>query len=165
MSISTHPCPKDDVTLCRCSLNMSEMIHGIDATFYPKAGCFRLGKSLYSARVYFETFGRHMWEIFIHNPAGVSQRYLYRSSRRFNYHGVAFYMIGGTGVGFYFLSTINGLMPSVHIRRIQRAMRMFLQRKYEQRALAMMMGLYERLGDNSRVSGLPEVIVAKILAL
>ena len=164
MSNYTQPCPKHDVTLCRCNLNPSEMIHGIDASFYPKAGCFRLGNSLYPAREYFEPFGRHMWESFIHNPAGVSQRYLYSSSSRFDYRGVSFYMLAGTGVSFYFLSTMNGLLPSVHIRRIQRAMRTFLQRKYEQRALATTMGLHGRLGDTSCLSRLPEDVLVKILA-
>jgi hypothetical protein len=141
------------------------MIHGTDASFYPKAGCFRLGSSLYPAREYFQTFGQHMWESFIHNPAGVSQRYLYNSSSRFKYRGLSFYMLAGTGVSFYFLSTMNGLMSSVHIRRIQRAMRLFLQRKYEQRALATMMGLHGRLGDTSCLSGLPEDVLAKILVM
>ena len=158
MFTSTHQCTVDDVTLCRCNLNPSEIIHGADASFYPKAGCFRMGKILYSARSCYSWFGRHMWEILIHNPGGVRQSCVYHS-----YHSINVRV--GTGISFYFMPTINGLLPSVHIRRIQRAMRMFLQRKFEQRALAMTMGLHGRLGVTSCLSGLPEDIVARILAI
>ena len=151
-------CTVDVVTLCCCNLNPSEIIHGADASFYPKAGCFRMGKILYSARSVYGWFGRHMWEIIINNPGDVRQICVYR------YHHLINVRVG-SGISFYFMPTINGLLPSVHIRRIQRAMRMFLQRKFEQRALAMTMGLHGRLGVTSWLSGLPEDIVAKILAL
>ena len=162
--MSTPPCPVDDVTLCRCNLNASEMIHGADASLYPKAGCFRVGKILYSAREFYNVFGRHMWEMFIHNPAGVSQRRVYLLGR-FGLYSVKFILISGTGISLFCTSTIHGLLPSVHIRRIQRAIRAFLRLKFEQRALAMAMGLHERLGERAGVSGLPVDIVAKILAI
>ena len=163
--MSTSPCPvDDDVTLCRCNLNASEMIHGTDASLYPKAGCFRVGKILYSAREFYNAFGRHMWEMFIHNPAGVSQRRVYRLGR-LGLYSVKLLVRSGTVIAFFSTPTVNGLLPSVHIRRIQLAIRAFLRWKFEQRALAMAMGLHERLGDRTCIGGLPAEIVEKILTI
>jgi hypothetical protein len=44
------------------------------------------------------------------------------------------------------VSIIQNIYPVIHVWRIQRVVRLFLRKKYEQRALALAMGQHARLG-------------------
>jgi hypothetical protein len=59
------------------------------------------------------------------------------------------------GVQFYSCSTVSGLTPMTHVWRIQRAMRGWLRRRWEKRALAIMMAWHVRLGGASALVTLP----------
>ena len=162
-----------DVTLCRCSPGSREMIHSADASLYPQAGFFRIGRVLYNARKFYGKFGRHMWEMFIHNPTGVGRRYVYHRVR-FGYYRMTydetyglydetFGLGGGCGMSLGFNPTVNGVLLSVSIRRIQRAMRVCLRRRQEARSLAVAMGLHERLGGRSCLLEVPVDVLGRIL--
>ena len=160
--MNTRKCPKSDVTLCRCRANPFELMHSADASYYPKAGCFRVNNILFNARHMDGRVGKHLWEVFIHNPIGFSKRYVYSwPGHRVYYASLC--IIDGTGVSIPIEPTISGIAPSVHIRRIQRAMRCFLRRGFEERALALMMGLHRRLGAGGCLSEMPADVLCKVL--
>ena len=56
--------------------------------------------------------------------------------------------------------TIQGVFPAVRVWRVQRAIRCFLRWRYEQRALAMAMGLHARLGQGCVFACLPSDVLA-----
>ena len=161
--MSRTACPACDVTLCRCTDRGMGMLHSVDASLYPTAGLFRVGRTLYNGRE-FSTFGRHTWEVFISNAAGVSRRYVYCWTH-YHLYGAFLQLQGGLGVSFAFTPTVNDMLPSVSVRRIHGVMRRFLRRKWEGRALAVMMGLHGRLGSGSCVAEVPADMLCKILAL
>jgi hypothetical protein len=159
-------CPSLDIAMCKCTQDPSRMIHGTDATLYPKAGCFRVGRSLYNTRLFYNSFGRHFWDLFIGNPAGICRRTVYLYSKHSIYYAaLAIVQDGGVNrrvaVCFPIDPTIGGVMPVVSVWRIQRAVRGFLRHKFNQRALAVMMGLHSRLGCQCSLSCLPADVVSK----
>ena len=51
---------------------------------------------------------------------------------------------------------------TVHLWRLQRAVRAFLRRRMEQRALAVAMGVHARLGRSSAMADLPADVLGEI---
>ncbi len=47
---------------------MNASIHSADASYYPKACCFRLGRMLFDVRKFDKGLGKHFWETAVHNP-------------------------------------------------------------------------------------------------
>ena len=162
-----HPhdcCPSFDITLCRCSIDPSDMMQSANATYYPKSGCFRMGGSLYNARDFYNRTGRHFLKSLIYNPVNVSRRSICSWPGHRLYY-VSLCLADGNGVSFPILPTINGIFPSVQIRRIQRAMRSFLQRKWTRSALPVMMALQPRLGAGSCLAEMPADLIRLVLKL
>ena len=166
IKMQTWNCPNDpNILNCSCPLQNDEtMIMGADATLYPKAGCFRIGKVLYNARVLYHIMGKHIWELLLHNPVGVSKRRVFHDGR-LNMYCVSIHLtVTGGGLAYVFEPFIDGnLMPSTCVRRIQRAMRHHLKRRrFEWRALAVMMATCPKLGEGSRLGQvIPEDVLCK----
>lgn len=154
--------------LCQCR-EESPMIHHGNASYYPKSGCFRMGRILFTARSI--RMGRHFWDLFIHLPPGTERRItpcpLYTA-----YHITLTTLTAPVvttethpvrkGMAIMFEPhlpspnlPIRRVMPMIFVWRIQRAIRSFLRRKWEERALAVMMALHPRLGLNSHLAGVP----------
>ena len=159
-------CPNDpNILNCSCPLQRDEtMIMGADATLYPKAGCFRMGKVLFNARVLYHSMGKHLWALLLHNPVGVSIRRVFHDGQ-LNMYCVSIHLTATRGgLAFLFEPFIGGtLMPSTCVRRIQRAMRRYLKRRrFEWRALAVMMATCPKLGEGSRLGQvIPEDVLWK----
>ena len=59
----------------------------------------------------------------------------------------------------YLCPTIPGVYLAIHVWRVQRAIRCYLRKRFEQRALAMVMGLHTRLGQECAFACLPADLV------
>ncbi len=153
-------CPAGvDITMCFCVPLQRTMIHSADASFYPKAGLFRVGKTLYNARSAVNFFGRHAWEAIIGNSAAIGKRRVFHLSGTHVY-ALNLRLVCGTGMTVFFEPAINGKsLPSVYVRRIQRAVRCFLWRGFESHRLALMMGLHTRLGVASCLADVPSELL------
>lgn len=133
------------------------MIHGPENTIYPKAGLFRTGCCLYDIRVLLKGVGIGYIEPFVANPCarivGVTNRVLGDECW--------IYTLIGREVGeqnrAYFCVRRNLKTPPVivHVWRIQRAIRCYLERRRRGRLLAVMMGLHSRLGRECVLALLP----------
>lgn len=140
--------------LCQCR-EESPMIHHGNASFYPKSGCFRVGRILFTARSI--RMGRHFWDLFIHLPPG-TERHISPHPLHTAYQ--IRLIAGEDGMSIIFephlpspTLSIRRVMPMIFVWRIQRAIRSFLRRRWE--ALAMMMALHPRLGLHSPLAGVP----------
>ena len=156
-------CPAEDIGLCRCKQDL-KIFHSKDASYYPKAGFFRIGRKLYNGRRV--GAGRHFWEGFISNHAWVIKAFV----RFCGEHQFCLYAaIQNREVVMDVIMTVNAMInrlpPVMHVWRIQRQMRRFLQCKaeIEQRRLTALMALHPRLGCQSRVACLPEDVLLLIL--
>ena len=130
------------------------MILGTDATLYPKAGCLRVGRALYNIRGIYNSAGKHLWELLIHNPVGISKRTIFIDHSFTMYSMIIRLDATGTGMAFVFEPFIRGKwMPLTCVGIIQRPMRRFLllrkRQQLEHRALAVMMATHPRLGKES----------------
>ena len=138
MMMTVPPCPAgDDVFLCRCTHNASEMLHGTDASLYPKSGCLRVGKTVLVARSAYSMMmmGRHLWEIIIENNVEACRRQIFYDKKCTDYCLSIQLPTTGARMVFPLQPFICGVLPIVHIKRIQRAMRHSLRRKRENRAI------------------------------
>jgi hypothetical protein len=121
------------------------MIHAGNTSYYPKAGMFREGRRMYSVptlpysdwRLYVERGARVLVTRISGGPAETrdSMWTLVRTS----------YSDGWPAIQ-HVRPTLQGIFPAIHVWRIQRVVRLFLRKQYEQRALALAMGLHARLG-------------------
>ena len=154
-------CPATDHTFCRCIID--RMIHHNNSSYYPKAGFFRDGRTLYDVRVY--VLGWHFWHTLVHLPPGFSlSKYTYATEKMY-YLTLRFEGQGNARSGVMLMAnpTLRGVSPVVHIWRIQKAVREYLRRKkFEQRALAVMMGVHIRMGILCPFAGLPVDVVRVI---
>ena len=160
-------CHAEDVLSCRCSKDMDDIMHSADASYYPRAGCFRLGGRMFTARGYDAMFGRHLLETIVHAPRGFSTRGIFTDVA--NHEMFLSIKVGtangvGSRVGMFipiYSTRKNGTANfAVHIWRIQRAIRNHLRRKYEARALAVCMGWHERLGKHSCFADVPAELMS-----
>jgi hypothetical protein len=146
-----YTCQMGDASQCLCG-NTFEPIYGPDATLYPKAGCFRVGKTLYNARAFFHALGKHTWQTFIQHP----ERGVSTGRSRLDLHFMRLRLSPGAEVSVFFDPFVNRVLPIALVRRIQRAMRCCLQRKNR---LAVAMGLHWRLGVGCLLAGVLEDLV------
>ncbi len=138
-------------------------MHPNHATFYRKAGCFRVGFVLYNARSIEKSVGTHLWDAMIRKPLKLTKKCIVFSEEIDIFYVSFTFNFAGATVSIPFFPTINGIFPSVQIRRIQRAARRFLQRKYTQRALPVSMALHSRLGVGSCLADAPVDLIRIII--
>jgi hypothetical protein len=131
----------------------------IQIAYYPKAGLISIGTHLLS--VLHVGWGKHFWENIAKTPHGIKIQLssvddANLTRLRLNYYiTMNFTMIGDGGnlVPCTWSCPASPLRWSVHIsvylRRISRAIKRFLQRKYADKMLALTMGLHVRLGAES----------------
>lgn len=154
-------CPYVSITWCQCP--KTGMIEGVDATYYPSAGFLRIGRQLYNTRTLQALGeGHHFWEAVVKcQPILHAARSVYMCR-----HYRLYYLTLSVMFSFGSLAA-NGLRTgsstpmtswdhrrirlTVWVWRIQRAMRAFLRRKWEARALAVAMGWHARLGGTLAV--------------
>ena len=147
--VTLHPCSCNADWACRCNAHGMDMVHAGELSYYPKAGMLRKGRMLYCVRVRILDFGWCFWrDLVMMPPTVVSFRDVQSDPNRHRYtwtlHFLRHYPFDGLSLHVDF--TFKGKTPVVHIWRIQRAMRRFLRRRFEQRSLAVLMGSHERLG-------------------
>ncbi len=139
------------------------MIHSKDVSIYPKAGLFRQGRTLYSWRFLgiSERFWKKLMEKEPKDDMQINMRF-YVDPKHSDY------LIGilrvssrssNTILGLYVSPSIKEVFPVIQVRRIQRAMRLYLKKKQAERALSLMMCLHPRLGDASALACLPADIL------
>lgn len=172
-------CPfKHDVTRCMCFVRQMEIAHHGNVTYYPHAGWLRVGRRLFRLK-YIGRHGQHFWDWLVRLPAVtgvVKTRKLPNACfiscnttqiQDFNeltlWGGVDFLTF--SGCPWLSISNLgdNLRSPIVLIWRIQRAIRRFLKRRFEERALAWMMGSHARLCGTAGMTDIPEDISRMIL--
>ena len=138
-------------------------MHAGDASFYPKAGLFRQGRRTYSVRhlrlpdsywhQYLEKGISVVCTKRVNGPFGapVNGDTLW-SVLQIDYDTVWRHL--------HLRPTIRGVYLAIHVWRIQRFIRCCLRRKFERRALAMLMGLHTRLGHECVFARLPADMLA-----
>ena len=138
-----------------------------NASYYPKAGCYRIGRILYDVRnISYEK--KTFWEILVQR--GVVNRHTYVEAGRNENCTVYIWSSAaqqhmlilrqGRATSLTLDTMMGGVRPMVHVWRIQRAIRMFLWRK---RCIALAMGLHVRLGTHSQMMELDSDLMALIL--
>ena len=131
------------------------MIHAGDVTYYPEAGMFRLGRSFCKAQnnnKYDDLF----WREFVTS----SPLMTYRRGRYVHYRLLKTAHTPDLKALVFVTPTVGAITPVVHVWRIQRAVRRFLQTRFEQqRTLALAMCYHKRLGSESAIACLPEDIL------
>lgn len=155
-------CPSLDVISCKCEKNVFEVMRSKDASFYPKAGLFRVEGVLLNARKLEKAVGRHLWQLIVYDPINVSKRVIHSWPARCLYR-LTLRTATGTGITALLSPTVNGVFPFIHIRRIQRAIRRYLQRNWEMRAISVAMAWHPRLGADSCLAAIPIDLINAIL--
>ena len=132
---STKKAEEELLFSCRCSTSAPIHNNGAGASLYPKAGCLVVGQTLYAARgAHAALIGRHLWETIItsigddnNNSGGWRTRIFYDARHSREYCLCVRAPRSGVMMVFALQAfIINGVLPMVHIRRIQRAFRRFL---------------------------------------
>ena len=126
------------------------MMHAGDVSFYPKAGMFRLGRSLCSARNN-NKFDDRFWR----KLATSSPFLAFRHGRYIQYRLLKTVHALGLEASVIITPTIGVVTPVVHVWRIQRAVRRFLKLRLEQKAFALTMCYHGRLGSKCAIACLP----------
>ena len=119
--------------------------------FYPQSGLWRLGNQYLFDVSHLEGFGRHFWEMVVHNVDNASDR----SVEFLPNHNAAFLKLvvpSNVFMGVTLQYRFGGKNGVDHIILLQRTIRMFLFRR---RVLALMMGLHQRLGESSVIGSVP----------
>ena len=137
------------------------MIHGPENTIYPKAGLLRTGRSLYNVRALLKGEGMRYLELFVSKTC---DRIVSVMDRVLGDECWIYTLIGrevGEQNRAYFCVRRNLKTPPVivHVWRIQRAIRCYLERRRRGRLLAVMMGLHSRLGRECALALLPADVV------
>ncbi len=163
-------CPHIDIGACRCNKTGMYMTHSEDSAFYPKAGLLRLGRTLFKVRMCMH-MGAHYWHWLVHKPPGVLAVVVFNNPSYQNYTIVMvleadFHSFSGNSRSIMMNADtrINGISTSVLVWRIQRAMRRFLARRFEERCLAVLMVSHERLGASSPWGSMPTDVWREIAA-
>jgi hypothetical protein len=137
------------------------MIHGAENTIYPKAGLFRTGRNLYDIRVLLKGVGVRFFEPFVSKPCdritGVGGRFWRDEYWIHTYIGVE---AGEQSRTYFSVKRDLGTPPVVvHVWRIQRAIRDYLERRRRARRLAVLMDLHSRLGRECLLARVPVDVV------
>lgn len=157
-------CPAEDVLLCRCPKDARAGLYSPDASYYPRACLFRVGRRLFDVRMFDQGLGKHFWETVVHHPR---TRTLYPD--RLYHQQILCVKLhtpvrAGAAVPMQQRS-LAGVSLAVHVWRIQRAMRAHLQRRWESRALALAMAGHHRLGRDSLLAAYPTELLHVLLSL
>ena len=156
-------CPMEYFGDCQCSNVGVVMAHFGDASQYPQCGFFRKGRRLFCVqKTPAWVRGRHFWATLLRSDVDnfgpcfhviMPNVYLlfmtYRPPAPEPSHGWSFPVT----------AFLNGGTPIVHVWRIQRAVRQWLRRKWEERALAVMMVSHARLGALSGLALVPSDVI------
>lgn len=147
-------CPHANVLHCLC--RQARMMHGPTASYYPELGFFRVDRCLF--HVASCRFGGHFWHAVVNIPSSFSGLVVAPDKVLLLYHLILdFEVEDGRGVAYCRIPhVLRGATPMVHLWRIQRAVRKFLARRFQTRALALMMAFHDRLGVDSLLNTLPE---------
>ena len=140
------------------------MTHVGNTSHYPKAGMFREGRRMYS--VVPRTLPDSYWHLYVERGA----RVLFTGKEEIWGGGDSIWTVIGTSYSdgwsceMVVRPTLRGIYLAIHVWRIQRAMRRFLHQKFEQRALALTMGLHARLGQKCAFACLPADLLSMVMA-
>lgn len=164
-------CMYNDISFCTCPPH-EHIIFSPDATFYPKSRLLRVGNQLFIMRS--EFIGRHAISTLVHAlnssfsymlVGGVYNRiyigFQYSMTRKIN--GMVVNIPSRFTCGLEYLH--HGVVLTVHVRRVQRAIRSFLRRKWEERAVAVMMASHKRLGLGSALGSLHSDVLPSVCAM
>jgi hypothetical protein len=144
-------------------LSASSMQVSDNIAFYPKAGCYKVGRNLYNLRgvpssgellVRNAVINHHT----LNEVGRNGKTSIYIWTLHLQHHMII--IKEGKGMSITLESTIGSVRVMVHIWRIQRLIRAHQWRK---RALAMAMGLHSRLGSSSDLMELHCDILAEIM--
>ena len=137
--------------------------------YYPKAGCYVIGRILYCVRNIVNE-RKSIWEILMQRRGFKVERHTFNEEGReekctvyiwsSNLQQYMLILRQGRATSVTLDSTINGIRPMVYVWKIQQAIRNFLWRR---RAISMVMGLHNRLGAGSRVIDLDSDLLALML--
>ena len=156
-------CPVSEFGLCLCDDDLN-LKNGENASFYPRSGCFRVGRLLYNAREVW--MGTHFWDHFIRNPGISKIVFTHTQGKKFNAWLRLTAESGLSGFEVFIDPTIGGIFPVIYVWRIQRQIRRFLRRSLEQRILAVMMSSHPLLGCQSCLANVPlDVMQEHIISL
>ena len=140
------------------------MIHGDGVSYYPKSGMIRLGRMLFEFRRY--KVSDRYWREFIEMSPTITCVCGRQDSLPFMGHDVFWktckisYISGTTGT-LHVRPSSRTAIPVTLIWRAQRAVKRFLKRRFEQRALALCMSHHTRLGSGAcTMACLPPDILA-----
>ena len=160
----TMQCPAESVSECQCKFTHDGVVHGPEATLYPKAGLFRLRNTLFDVRRMFRGEGKHYWEMFLAKPCSCWERAYALERLIYTCIGVD---VDARRKTYFLLQRAHGTVRLiVQVWRIQRAVRDYLERKRQSRRLAFVMGLHCRLGRESPVACLPvDVVMMRVLRI
>lgn len=169
-------CPfKNNVYECKCNTCHLSLTHHKDVAYYPKAGWLRMGRRLFRLR-WVGAHGQHFWDCLVRLSPAIG---MVNTTKEFKACYVSFTTVliqdtsrkaawGGVDflhIGIWPWMGVDGIVsPIVLVWRIQRAVRRFLKRRFEERALAWMMGSLTRLCGTAGMADIPEDISRRILA-
>ena len=141
------------------------MIHAGDVTYYPKAGMFKHGRMFCSAR--HRGYDVGFWrEFFMLSPQMTIRTGVYVYNEDIpTWKKLKAVQAPGDPSYIPVCQTIGGITPVVHVWRIQRAVRRFLQSRFEQRTQALAMCFHERLGSASALACLTPDVLYDVLGL
>ena len=142
----------------------SGMHHAGDMSVYPRSGLLRHGSRLYSWRHLALSTG--FWRDFIEMcpELVLHKRRIDVDPVDRDYFWTIFRIdpVPGLARMVHVSPTWKGVFPVVYVWRIQRAVKGFLRRRHEERALALAMCWHARLGAGSIMACLGEDILAVI---
>lgn len=143
------------------------MFHTQDASFYPKSALFRQGRSLYNWRHLgvSESFWNKTLDKCKNDVRIQINIYIDDINRDWFLSILKFSFANGLEGRFYLGPRFNVVFPMFFIWKIQRAMRRFLRKRFEERAVAVMMCLHSRLGQVSELACLHEDTLQSVVGL
>lgn len=125
---------------------------GPDATFYPGMGCIRIGNGFHNMQALSDQLGRHLWEAIVIPRGHDHERRMYLLHGHDAFYQCLSVSLGDSASLFTTVHpTLRGLLPMVFVQRIQRAVRAWLRRRWESRALTVAMGVHPRLGSDGHL--------------
>ena len=155
-------CPTVYFGDCQCSNVGVVMAHIGDASLYAQCGFFRKGRRLFCVQKTPAWLGRHFWATLLRSDVDnfgpclhVTMSTMYLLFMRYRPPAPE----PSRCWAFPIPAFLHGVTPIVHVWRIQRAVRQWLRRKWEERALAVMMVSHVRLGALSGLALLPSDVI------
>ena len=152
-------CPAVYFGDCQCSNVGVVMAHFGDASLYTQCGFFRKGRRLFCVQKTSALVGRHFWATLLRsdvdNFGADSECKMFFLFMRYRPPAPE----PSRCWAFPIPAFLHGVTPIVHVWRMQRAVRRWLRRKWEERALAVMMVSHVRLGALSGLALVPSDVI------